>query len=87
MADFEIIQTSDETTVIVIEDAPAEVISEGVLGPAGPPGPMGPQGPAGESGSIGGFLVEVASPSQSDLLQFSANSKWVNSSLVDGGNF
>lgn len=89
--DFEIIQTAEETTVVVIDDQPAEVISEGVLGPPGPKGEKGDKGEQGDPGpnSIGGFVVELSSPVSGDLLGIGAN-KIVNisaPSLTDGGNF
>lgn len=99
MADFEIIQTVEETTVVVIDDAPAEVISEGALGPAGPQGaqgaqgpigpqgPQGPQGPSGSDTSLGGYPVSISTPSPFDVVQFSPGGNWINTSLLDGGNF
>ena len=79
MADFEIIQTTEETTVVVIEDAPTEIISEGIQGPPGPPG----------NGLVGGYSVDLVNPQPGDILSFSGQ-KFVNTpapSLTDGGNF
>ncbi len=63
-------------------------------GPQGDPGPKGDKGDQGDPGppgpnTIGGYAIEVSTPQTSDLLQFSAaqTPKWVNSNLLDGGNF
>lgn len=37
--------------------------------------------------TLGGYAVEVTAPQISDLVQFAASDKWINSSLLDGGNF
>lgn len=64
---------------------------QGDQGNQGDPGPQGPQGDPGPPGpnEIGGYAIDVSNAQQSDLLQFSAATtpKWVNSSLLDGGNF
>lgn len=77
--DFEIIQTPEETTVVVLDEQPAEIISEGVMGPPGPPG----------NNLIGGYSVALVNPQLGDLLSFGGD-KFVNTpaaSLTDGGNF
>lgn len=91
MADFEIIQTPEETTVVVIEEVPAEIISEGTLGPAGPQGERGEKGDRGDPGPnlIGGLAVQLTAPTDGDILAIGAN-KVINisaPSLTDGGNF
>lgn len=77
------------TVEIVSRDTTVEVqqISYQVVITA--PGPQGIQGPPGVSGQadLGGYPAVIVSPSRSDLLQFSAQNTWVNSPLVDGGNF
>jgi hypothetical protein len=89
--DFEVIQTTEENTVVVIDDQPAEVISEGILGPAGTKGDKGDKGDQGIPGpnEIGGLAVQLTSPMDGDILAIGAN-KVINisaPSLTDGGNF
>ena len=89
--DFEIIQTTEETTVVVIDDQPTEIISEGVMGPPGAKGDKGEQGDRGLPGpnEIGGMAVQLTNPSEGDILAIGAN-KVINiaaPSLTDGGNF
>ncbi len=72
--------------IVTSNDLPAEIIVEGIMGPPGPPGPQGPAGQGGSS-SLGNYPIEITNASPSDLLQLSSDSKWVNSPLVDGGNF
>lgn len=94
-APAEIILNTEETTVVLSESAPAEIISEGLIGPpgpAGPPGPQGVQGPAGPGGSVeattlAGYPIVMDDLTSFDLVQFGSNGAWVNSSLLDGGNF
>lgn len=91
MADFDIIQTTEETTVVVVEEVSAEIISEGAIGPAGPPGAAGEPGPQGPSGpnTIGGFEIQLTNPVAGDILGIGSN-KVINisaPSLTDGGNF
>lgn len=61
---------------------------KGDTGDTGPQGPQGDPGPPGPN-EIGGYAIEVTNAQTSDLLQFSAATtpKWVNSNLLDGGNF
>lgn len=89
--DFEIIQTAEETSVVVIDDQPAEIISEGVMGPPGGRGEKGDKGDQGIPGpnQIGGLVVQLTSPTDGDILAIGAN-KVINisaPSLTDGGNF
>lgn len=89
--DFEIIQTPEETTVVVIEEQPAEVISEGVIGPAGPKGDKGDKGDTGDPGPnlVGGLAVQLTNPTNGEILAIGSN-KVINisaPSLTDGGNF
>lgn len=70
MSDFEI---------VVVEDKPAEIITEGIQGPPGPPG----------NNLVGGYSVALTNPRPGDLLSFQGD-KFVNTpaaSLTDGGNF
>lgn len=79
MADFEIVETTQETTVVVVEQPPSEIISEGIQGPPGPPG----------NNLVGGFNVVLSNPLPGDLLSFSGD-KFINTppaNLTDGGNF
>lgn len=89
--DFEVVQTTEETTVVVIEDAPAEIISEGMLGPPGLKGEKGDQGIQGVPGpnEIGGLIVQLSNPTQGDILAIGANAviNIAAPSLTDGGNF
>jgi hypothetical protein len=89
--DFEIIQTPEETTVVVTEDQPAEVISEGIMGPPGAKGDKGETGSQGVPGpnEIGGLVVQLTNPVSGDILAIGAN-KVINitaPTLTDGGNF
>lgn len=89
--DFEIIQTPEEVTVVVVEEQPAEVISEGMMGPPGAKGDKGDKGDQGIPGpnTVGGFLVQFTDPNEGDILAIGSN-KVVNvsaPSLTDGGNF
>jgi len=77
--DFEVVQTTEEITVVVLDEQPAEIISEGVMGPPGPPG----------NNLVGGYAVALSNPQPGDVLSFGDN-KFVNTSaasLTDGGNF
>lgn len=89
--DFEIIQTTEEISVVVIDDQPTEIISEGMMGPPGAKGDKGEQGDRGTPGpnQIGGLAVQLTSPADGDILAIGAN-KVINisaPSLTDGGNF
>jgi hypothetical protein len=89
--DFEIIQTTEETTVVVIDELPRDVISDGVMGPPGAKGDTGAQGVPGVPGpnEIGGLPVQLTNPMNGDILAIGVNSV-VNisaPSLTDGGNF
>jgi hypothetical protein len=98
--DFEIVEVPDTQTVVVTEEQPAELISEGVLGPPGQTGEKGDKGDKGDRGAdgahgdpgpneIGGFAVALSNPVIGDLLALGDN-KWTNISapnLTDGGNF
>lgn len=89
--DFEIIQTTEEISVVVIDDQPTEIISEGMMGPPGAKGDKGEQGDQGAPGpnQIGGLAVQLTSPADGDILAIGAN-KVINisaPSLTDGGNF
>lgn len=77
--DREIIQTSEEVTILVVEEPPAEIISEGMMGPPGPPG----------NNLVGGYSVALSNPQPGDVLSFGGD-KFINASaasLTDGGNF
>lgn len=84
--------TVNESTTAVLDSAQTVVVLSGQLGARGPQGLQGlqgPPGPAGESNatSIAGYPVVIGSTGPSDLLQLSAESTWINSPLLDGGNF
>lgn len=86
--DFEIIEVPDSQTVVITEEQPAEVISEGMQGPPGPKGDRGEQGIPGPN-TIGGFTVELTNAVSGDLLGI-GNNKVINisaSNITDGGNF
>ena len=81
---------------VVVADPPTprtvEIVSRGPQGGAGPAGPQGGQGVKGDKGDpgevlLGGYQTEIATPGVSDLVQFSSSNKWINSNLLDGGNF
>lgn len=75
--DFEIVEVPDSQTVVVTEEQPAEIISEGVQGPPGP-------------SAIGGFGFELTNPAPGDMLVLSGTNKWTNvpkTEITDGGNF
>lgn len=89
--DFEIIQTTEEISVVVIDDQPAEIISEGMIGPPGAKGDKGETGDQGLPGpnEIGGLAVQFTNPVAGDILAIGTN-KVINISapaLTDGGNF
>jgi hypothetical protein len=76
---------------IIIENQPAEIISEGMIGPPGAKGDKGEKGDQGIPGpnEIGGLAVQLTSPADGDILAIGAN-KVINisaPSLTDGGNF
>jgi hypothetical protein len=88
MADVEIIQTPEETTVVVVEEQPAEIVSEGVMGPPGPKGDKGDRGDPGPN-TVGGIEVLFTDLQPGDVLAVGGN-KIINiraPSLTDGGNF
>lgn len=62
---------------------------EGPAGPQGPVGPAGPQGPQGptDAQSIAGYDILIDNLSPFDIMQFNTDSVWVNTSILDGGNF
>jgi len=65
--------------IVVIEEQPAEIVSEGIQGPPGPSG----------NNLVGGYSVALINPQVGDLLSF-AGDKFINKpaeSLTDGGNF
>lgn len=75
--DFEIVEVPDTQTVIITEEQPAEVISEGIQGPPGP-------------ASIGGFAIAINNAVAGDVLALGNSNAWTNipkASLTDGGNF
>lgn len=89
--DFEIVQTTEEATVVVLDDQPAEIISEGLMGPPGGKGDKGDPGDTGAPGpnEIGGLPVQLSNPTAGDILAIGSN-KIINlsaPSLTDGGNF
>lgn len=77
--DFEIVQTTEEATVVVLDEQPTEIISEGMMGPPGPPG----------DGLVGNLPVVFFNLQPGDVLSFGGD-KIINTpaaSLTDGGNF
>lgn len=75
--DFEIVEVPDSQTVVVTEEQPAEIISEGVQGPPGP-------------ATIGGLAIQITNPTPGDLLALGNANKWTNvpkTEITDGGNF
>ena len=75
--DFEIVEVPDSQTVVVTEEQPAEIISEGVQGPPGPT-------------TIGGLAIQITNPTPGDLLALGNANKWTNvpkTEITDGGNF
>lgn len=86
--DFEIVEVPDTQTVVVTEEQPAEIITEGVQGPPGAKGDKGDQGPRGPE-TVGGMDVLLTNPTDGDLLAIGGN-KVINisaSNITDGGNF
>ena len=66
---------------VQVTPTPNQVITidRGIAGPPGPPGPN----------EIGGYSINVSSPSNYDALMF-FNNEWVNVpqvEITDGGNF
>lgn len=81
-----------ETTTAVVDTTQSVVVLAGQLGARGPMGPKGDAGATGPAGpsdaiSLGGLLVNVNDPAAADLLQLSTQNTWINSPLLDGGNF
>lgn len=78
----------NQVTEVNVTPTPTKVniTSVGVQGAQGIQGVQGVPGP----NDIGGYTIEITSPSSGDLLQFNSSSKWVNSpqaNITDGGNF
>lgn len=66
-----------DSIVIVTEEQPFKIISEGIQGPPGP-------------ASIGGLAIALANPAPGDMLTLGADNKWTNvpkTEITDGGNF
>jgi hypothetical protein len=77
--DFEIVEVPDQQTVVVTEEQPAEIITEGFQGPPGP-----------AITTIGGLTVAAQNAAPGDLLMVGTNNSWVNvpkTEITDGGNF
>jgi hypothetical protein len=77
--DLEIVEVPDQQTVVITEEQPAEIISEGIQGPPGP-----------AMSTIGGLGIELTNPTPGDLLALGNANKWTNVpkiEITDGGNF
>lgn len=84
--------TVNESTTAVVDSTQSVVVLSGQLGARGPrglQGPQGPQGPAGDGNAtnISGYPIVINNVGPTDLLQLSAENTWINSPLLDGGNF
>lgn len=80
-----------DITVISQAEIQRTVVStggqQGIQGPQGAVGPKGDKGDPGEA-ELGGYAAQISNPQPSDLVQFAASPQaWVNSNLLDGGNF
>lgn len=76
--------TQGSNLIVEVTPVPRQtiVIDRSVAGPPGPPGPPG-------SSDIGGYPVNILSPSDYDALMFLDN-EWTNipqTEITDGGNF
>lgn len=71
-----------EQSTVTVEQVTHQI----TISASGPQGIPGPRGADGQT-ELGGYPTVINSPGVADILQFTAQNTWINSSLLDGGNF